>query len=133
MRRIDLHDTGSTTEINISPLIDMMFLLLIFFIVTTAFVEELGVKIRRPSASASRTLEKKSIMIGVTREGAIYYGKNRLSLSTLRGTVRRLLRTEEQPVIVIADKDSRSGLLIDVVDECKAAGAETVSVATRQE
>ncbi len=133
MKRIDLDESSATAEINISPLIDMMFLLLIFFIVATTFVEEIGVEIKRPSASTYEDLEKKSIMIGITPNGGIYYGKNRISSSGLRGLIRRLLRTENRPVIVVADKKCNCDLLIYVVDECKAAGAEKVSVATKNE
>ena len=134
MKRLGYSQTmDETVDINISPLIDMMFLLLIFFIVTASFVDEVGVDIQRPKASMVQTLEKKSIMIGVTQKGLIMYGGEEVSLSAVRSLVAKMLRGQDRPVIVIADHNSQSGLLIDVIDECKAAGAEQVSVATEVE
>ena len=134
MKRLGYSQTmDETVDINISPLIDMMFLLLIFFIVTASFVDEVGIDIQRPKASMVQTLEKKSIMIGVTQDGAIIYGGKEVSLSAVRSLVARMLRGQNRPVVVIADHNSQSGLLIDVIDECKAAGAEQVSVATEVE
>lgn len=126
-KHIDIVDR---TEINLSPLIDMMFLLLIFFIVTTAFIEEVGVTIERPKASLSKTLEKKSIMIGIQEDGTIIYGDNEIPFNNLRGFVARLLKEEKRPVILIASGKSLTERLIEVMDECKIAGANDISVAT---
>jgi biopolymer transport protein ExbD len=120
-------------DVNLSPLIDMMFLLLIFLIVTASFIDEVGIDIQRPKASMVQTLEKKSIMIGITQEGAIMYGGEEIELSAVRSLVAKMIRGNDRPVIVIADSSSQSGLLVDVVDECKAAGASQVSVATEVE
>jgi biopolymer transport protein ExbD len=120
-------------DVNLSPLIDMMFLLLIFFIVTASFIDEVGIDIQRPKASMVQTLEKKSIMIGITQEGTIMYGGEEIELSAVRSLVAKMIRGNDRPVIVIADSSSQSGLLVDVVDECKAAGANQVSVATEVE
>lgn len=120
-------------DINLSPLIDMMFLLLIFFIVTTAFVKEVGIDIQKPRASSARELAKDSIMVGVTKDGKIVHGEKEISLSTLRIMVSRMLRDQQRPVIILADKQSNSGILVDVIDECKNAGAQQVSIATEAE
>lgn len=133
MKRFRYIQNSEETGINISPLIDMMFLLLIFFIVTTAFVEEVGVDIQKPKAASSALLEKKSIMIGVSEDGRVVYGGKEIGLNGLRGLVARLLTGEERPVIIIADEKSLSGLLVDVIDECKLAGAKKVSLATERE
>ena len=127
------YQAQDSVEINMAPLIDMMFLLLIFFVVTTAFVEEVGIEIQKPKAVSSQELEKKSILVGISREGKIVYGDREIELNGLRGLVSRLLKTQEQPVIVIADQDCRSGILVDVIDECKSAGAKNVSIATEKE
>ncbi len=120
-------------EINISPLVDMVFLLLIFFIVTTVFVEETGVEVQKPKAASAQNLEKKSILLALTAEGRIVYGGKEVSLSGLRGLVSRLLRDQEMPVIILADENSRSGVLVDVIDECKLAGVKQVSIAAERE
>ncbi|MCD4813897.1 biopolymer transporter ExbD [bacterium] len=124
---------SESVEVNISPLIDMMFLLLIFFIVTTAFVQEVGVEIQKPKAASAQSLEKQSIMIGVTEKGRIMYSGREVSLNNLRGLVTGLLRAQDRPVIIMVDKASQSGTLVNVIDECKLAGAKQVSVATEQE
>jgi len=133
MKKYRYLKSSEETGINISPLIDMMFLLLIFFIVTTAFVEEVGMDIQKPKAASAAMLEKKSIMIGVSEDGRVAYGGKEIGLNGVRGLVSRLLMGDERPVIIIADESSRSGVLVDVIDECKLAGAKKVSLATERE
>ena len=133
MKRFRYLRDSEETGINISPLIDMMFLLLIFFIVTTAFVEEVGIDIQKPKAASAATLEKKSIMIGVSEDGRVVYGGKEIGLNGVRGMVSRLIMGQDRPVIIIADGNSRSGVLVDVIDECKLAGAKKVSLATENE
>lgn len=133
MKSYNYPQDSDLAEINLAPLIDMMFLLLIFFIVTTALVEEVGIEVQKPKAASSQPLEKKGIMIGVTGDDRVMYGGKEIGLSTVRGLVSRLLAAEERPVIVITDQASHSGVLVDVIDECKLAGAKTVSVATEKE
>ena len=125
--------SSENPEINISPLVDMVFLLLIFFIVTTVFIEETGVDVRKPKATSAQNLEKKSILLALTSEGRIVYGGREVRLSGLRGLVSRLLREQEMPVIILADEASRTGILVDVIDECKLAGAKLVSIAAERE
>lgn len=127
-RRLSLSDDN--VDINISPLIDMMFLLLIFFIVTTAFVEEIGIEIQKPKAASAQTLEKQSIMIGVSDNGSVVYGGQEIGLRGVRGLVSRMLKEQDRPVIIMADEGSKSGIVVDVIDECKIGGAKVVSIAT---
>lgn len=124
-----LRDEELTAEINISPLIDIVFLLLIFFMVTSVFVEETGIEIQKPSAISARDLEKNSILLAVTVEGEIYFDGQPIPLNSLRPLVTRLLRERERPVIILADEESRSGQLVRVIDECKLGGAAQVSLA----
>ncbi len=128
------NDSESDTEaaVDISPLIDCVFILLIFFIVTTTFVEETGVEVDKPQAASSVQLEKTSVMIAITANGEIVYGGNEIGVSGVRPLVKRMLRKEEVPVIIQADQNVMSGLLVRVIDEAKLAGAEKVSIATRE-
>ena len=71
MRRSVYNDSEGSDEINISPLIDMVFILLIFFIVTTVFVEETGVEVDKPQAASSVNLEKNSILFAITKDGGV--------------------------------------------------------------
>ncbi len=116
-----------------SPLIDCVFLLLIFFIVTTVFVEETGVEIQKPRAAGARDMEQHSIMIALTSDGKIVYGGRQVSLNSVRGLVAQQLRQKEVSVIIIADSNSRTGPLVDLIDECKLAGAKHVSIAAQRE
>lgn len=132
MKRLIWQELSDSVEINLSPLIDMMFLLLIFFIVTTAFIEDAGIEIEKPKAQTSRPLRTKSITITVTKDGKIYHGKREINFNDIRGVINRFLINENIPVIILADKNSKSGDLIKVLDECKIAGAKEVNVATEK-
>jgi len=116
-------------DINMSPLIDCVFLLLIFFIVTTVFVKNTGIDIKKPQAASAKSLQNNSIMISISRDGRIYYAGTVVSLNSIRGIVRQQLNIKEVPVVILADEDSRSGQLIKLIDECKLAGAKSVSIA----
>ena len=126
--------TTEQTEINVSPLIDMVFILLIFFIVTTVFVEETGVDVDKPQAAAASMLEKNSVLIAITSEGRVVYGGREVGVSGVRAVVRRLNEGKGEddtlPVIVQADKTVPTDLLVRVIDEAKLGGALTVSIAT---
>lgn len=117
--------------IDISPLIDVVFILLIFFIVTTVFVEEPGVEVDRPRATTEERLKKHSILIAITEGGEVVYGGKSIGVSGVQPLVKRVLRKEQLPVIVQADETARSSTLVQVIGEAKRAGAEVVSIATR--
>jgi biopolymer transport protein ExbD len=127
-----VEDGASEAAIDIAPLIDCMFILLIFFIVTTTFVEETGVEVDRPQARSSVRLEKTSILIALTDKGEVVYGGREIGLSGVQPLVRRMLQKEKLPVIIQADTAGQSGVLVRVIDEIKLAGATKVSVATRR-
>lgn len=133
MKRAQMSDqVEKGVEVNMSPLIDCVFLLLIFFIVTTVFVEETGVEVDKPQAASASDLEKQSVMIAITAAGKIVYGGQEISINSLRGVVKRQLTTPETPVILLADGEVPTRLLVEVMDECKLAGAEKVSVAAEK-
>lgn len=118
--------------INISPLIDMVFILLIFFIVTTVFVEETGVEVSKPQAASAQDLEKNSILIAVTDSGRVIFGGREVGVTGVSAVVRRLNRKEPMPVIIQADASVPTRLLVRVIDEAKLAGAPAVSIATEE-
>ena len=133
MIRREYERSSSGVDVNLTPMIDVVFLLLIFFMVTTVFVEEIGIEIQKPKAASAQMLEKKSILIGVTSDGRVIYGSREIGIGGVRGLVSRLLREGKLPVIILADATSRSGVVVDVIDECKLAGAKQVSIATQIE
>ncbi|MFP4069860.1 MAG: ExbD/TolR family protein [Opitutales bacterium] len=131
-RRLLYASSEKTEEINVSPLIDIVFILLIFFIVTTVFVEETGVEVKRPQAASAADLEKESILIAITAEGKIVYGGQEIGVRGVRGVVRRLIKQDkDMPVIVQADKAASIDLYTQVHDEASLAGATHINLATR--
>jgi biopolymer transport protein ExbD len=117
-------------ELNIAPLIDMVFILLIFFLVTTSFVKETGVDISRPTASTAVAKTKSTILIGITRDNTIHLDRREIDVRAVRsGVERAMAENPEASVVIVADKDSRTGLVISVMDACKLAGAENVALA----
>lgn len=123
-------DEGEQAGIDMSPMIDCVFILLIFFIVTTTFVEETGVEVDKPQAASSVRLEKTSILIALQANGTVVYGGREIGIGGVQALVRRMLQRENVPVIVQADTGVAAGLLIRVIDEAKLGGAQKVSVAT---
>ncbi|MEM7012672.1 MAG: biopolymer transporter ExbD [Verrucomicrobiota bacterium] len=121
---------NDVNEINISPLIDVVFILLIFFIVTTVFVEETGIDINKPRAASSQELERNSILIGITPEGSVFYAGREIGVGGVRPVVSRLLLADTLPVIIQADEETPSRVTVEVLDEAKLAGAGQVFVST---
>jgi len=120
-------------ELNIAPLIDMVFILLIFFLVTTSFVRETGVDINRPAAVTAVSKKKANILVGITKEDRIFMEKREIDIRAVRANVERALaENPESAVIIVADRESKTGTVIKVMDECKLAGAKDVSLAARQ-
>jgi biopolymer transport protein ExbD len=133
MKRVTMSEQAERgVDINMSPLIDCVFLLLIFFIVTTVFVEETGVEIQKPRAASAEELDKQSILIALTSDGRVMFGGREIGVNGLRGVVARQLREKDAPVIILADGDARTAPLVDIIDECKLAGARQVSIAAER-
>ncbi len=129
-----LRDAGNDEEsepgIDMSPMMDCIFILLIFFIVTTTFVEESGVEVDKPQAASAASLEKTSIIIAITAAGDVIYGGKSIGVGGVQSLVRRSVQKEQVPVIIQADSATQSGQLVRVIDEAKLGGAEKVSIAT---
>jgi len=124
-------DEGGESGIDISPLIDCVFILLIFFIVTTTFVEATGIEVDKPEAASASQLEKTSIFIALSEKGEVVYGARDIGVRGAQPLVKRTLQKDKKtPVIIQADRASQSGLLVRVIDEAKLAGARKVSLAT---
>ena len=130
--RRSLTEGEEVSEINISPLIDMVFILLLFFIVTTTFVEETGVEVDKPQAASAVQLEKNSILIAITAKGQVVYGGREIGVSGVRPLVRRLTQKENVPVVIQVDENASAGIVVRVIDESKLGGARNVSLAADQ-
>lgn len=129
-QRLGELESGVKSEIDISPLIDVVFILLIFFIVTTVFVEETGIEVNKPRAATQQDLERNSILIGVTRTGQVFYGGREIGVAGVRSAVGRLLKQDPMPVIIQADRETPTEMTVSVLDEARLAGAENVFVST---
>jgi biopolymer transport protein ExbD len=125
-------DSEEVSEINMSPLIDMVFILLIFFIVTTTFVEETGVEVDKPSAASAAALDKNSILLAVTAQGQVVHGGHEVGIGGVRALVRRLVEQEPMPVIIQVDRAANADTVLRVIDESKLGGARSVSLAASQ-
>jgi len=124
---------SGSSEPPMAPLIDMIFILLIFFIVTTSFVKEAGVEVKRPIASSAISKEKTNLIIAVTADGLIYVEKNPIDIRSVRSFMERFLaETPMGSVVIAADRESMTGIVIQVLDACRMAGVKNVSVAARK-
>jgi biopolymer transport protein ExbD len=122
----------SAIELNIAPLIDMVFILLIFFLVTTSFVKETGIDVNRPKAATAVPKNKAMIMIAVDEENRVFFDHREIDIRAVRANIERALaETRDGTVIVVADKKSSTGTTIEVMDGCRNAGAKNVSLAAQ--
>ena len=117
------------TTIDMSPLLDVVFILLIFFIVTTVFVKETGVEVDKPQSLTAQQLEQTVILLAITDNGEIFYNGSNIGIAGIRGTVEQLQRSKPRPVVIQADKNVPTQLLLEVIDEAKLAGTPTVNLA----
>ncbi|NRA54110.1 MAG: biopolymer transporter ExbD [Gammaproteobacteria bacterium] len=116
--------------IDLSPLLDVVFILLIFFIVTSVFVKETGVEIDKPQAVSAQRLENTVIMIAITSKGDVVYDSTSIGVAGVRNTIEQLLKVRKRAVVIQADKQVMTELLVQVIDEAKLAGASSVNIAT---
>ena len=126
--------TNDEASVDISPLIDMVFILLIFFMVTTTFVKDAKVELDRPSAASATAASTKAIRVTLDRRGDVYVDGRPVRPWMLQSTIREQLRgAKDRPVLVITDAAVRAQKLLDVIDECRLAGASDVAVAAERE
>lgn len=132
MKIIEEKDTISS--IDISPLIDMVFILLIFFMVSTTFVKDMKVDLTRPGAVSATAASTKAIRVTIDRHGDVFVEGNPVRTWVLQSRVRELLKEDPtRSLLIITDKSIPSEKLIEVVDQCRLAGAADVGVATEEE
>ncbi|MGB0664619.1 MAG: ExbD/TolR family protein [Pontibacterium sp.] len=131
--RGNLYSEQDDADINMTPMLDIVFILLIFFIVSTSFVREAGVDIQRPAAQSGEAQETVAVLVAITQKGEVWVDNRVVDLRMLGATLERL--KGEQPAlsaVVQADERSTTGLLIKVVDQLRIAGVE-YTVATQSE
>ena len=120
-------------EINITPMLDVVFIMLIFFIVTASFVKESGIDVNRPEAATAVKKERANILIAISDKGEIWINKRRVDVRAVQANIERLHAENPQGTVVIqADKKATTDTLIKVMDASRAAGVFDVSIAAEE-
>ena len=134
MRSRHVASEQEDAELNMTPMIDIVFIMLIFFIVTTSFVKETGIEVSRPSADTAERKEQGNILIGIRDNGEVWMDNRQIEPDAIRANVERMLaENPEASVVVVADKAAQSGVMVQAIDQARQAGAEGVSIAARND
>jgi biopolymer transport protein ExbD len=129
MRRRQVEEPDET-EVNVTPMLDVVFIMLIFFIVTASFVKEAGIDVNRPDAATAERKERGNILVAITENGQIWINKRQVDPRAVRANIERMHAENPQGSVVIqADENSRNGLLVQVMDAARLAGVYEVSIA----
>ena len=123
-------DDQEESEVNLTPMLDVVFIMLIFFIVTASFVKEAGIDVSRPPAATAERKERGNILIAITENDQIWMDRRQVDPRALRANIERLHAENPQGSVVIqADKASKNGLLVLVMDAARLAGVKNVALA----
>ena len=121
-------------EINMSPLIDMVFILLIFFMVSATFVKDMDLEIQRPKAESATPSSTKAVRVYIDERGETFLDNQPVRTWVIQSRLREILRLNgESTVLVVTDDNVPASKLIEVVDQCRLAGAQDVGVVTQHE
>ena len=124
------HSKNEEAQIDLTSMLDIVFIMLIFFIVTTTFIKETGVEVNRPNASTAVTDKKGNILIAITENNEIWIDKRMIDIRAVRANVERMkAENPEGSVIIQADENSKTGLLVETMDQVRLAGVQNVSIA----
>jgi len=130
MRKKILLEEDEESDVNLTPMLDVVFIMLIFFIVTASFVKEAGIDINRPNAATAERKEQGNILVAITENGQIWIDRRQIDPRALRANIERMHAENPQGTVVIqADKNSKNGLLVQVMDAARLAGVGNVSLA----
>jgi len=120
-------------EINITPMLDVVFIMLIFFIVTASFVKEAGIDVNKPEAQTSQPKDQANILIAIDMNGDIWIDRRKVDPRAVRANIERLHAENPQGTVVIqADQDSKTKVLVEVMDAARLAGVYDVAIAAPQ-
>lgn len=134
MRKFRRYSRSEESGIDITPMLDIVFIMLIFFIVTTSFVKESGIDIHRPSAKTAKPKKQASILIAINQAGEVWIDGRAVDMNSVRANVERLhAESPEGAVVIQADKNSVAGLLVKVMDQVRLAGIKKISISAMKE
>ena len=133
MRKFKKGGDGDEAEIDLTPMLDVVFIMLIFFIVVASFIKEAGIEVNRPEASTSEPKENVNILVAINANNEIWMDKRRIDVRAVRANIERLHAENPQGAVVIqADKNSKNGMLVQVMDAARQAGVFNVSIAANE-
>ena len=127
----DSNSGGGEPGIDMSSMLDCVFILLIFFIVTTTFVDERGIEVERPTPSAGGDSPKPTIAIVVDKAGNVIHEGRKVAVSAVGAIVQRAIAREDIPVVISAEREAPAGVVVQVMGEARAAGASKVNLASK--
>ena len=123
------HGSREDAEINITPMLDIVFIMLIFFIVTTAFVKEAGVQVNKPVAASTTPKPQGNIHVAILSNDDVYMNKRRIELREVRTEIEKAhAENPEGSVVIIADQKARVGLVTQVMDQIKLGGVDKIAI-----
>ena len=129
-KRLSQVSNNEENQIELTPMLDVVFIMLIFFIVTTSFVKESGIEVSRPNAKTAEKQERASIFIAIDNKGQIFLQKRKIDIDAVRANIEKLhAESPEGSVVIQADKASKTGILVKVMDQIRLAGVKNISVA----
>lgn len=133
-RRSKRRAAGEDSDVNVTPLLDIVFIMLIFFIVTATFIKEPGVEVNRPDADTAEEQRLVSVLVAIDSDNTIWINQEQVPLEGVRAAVERLRRENPRgSAVVQADGDAHSEYLVDVLDQIRAAGvSDVVAVSVKQ-
>lgn len=134
MVRRHVNPDGQENDIDITPMLDVVFIMLIFFIVTTSFVKESGITVSRPSATTAEAKQGSNILIAIRANGEIWVDKRAVDVRAVRANVERMkAEAPEGAVVIQADEFAPTGILVKVMDQVRLAGVSDISIAASTE
>jgi biopolymer transport protein ExbD len=123
-------DDDQDSEVNLTPMLDVVFIMLIFFIVTASFVKEAGIDVNRPGAATAERKEKGNILVAISENNQIWIDRRQVDPRALRANIERMhAENPNGSVVIQADKKSENGLLVQVMDAARMVGVKNVSIA----
>ncbi|MCM8829554.1 MAG: biopolymer transporter ExbD [Candidatus Omnitrophica bacterium] len=118
-------------DLNIAPLIDVVFLQLIYFMLTSSFIMQPGIKINLPQATTSETITEKEVLVSITKEGAIFYRDTPLTMEQLEKTLQNLVAVNPDRVLIIkGDRKAEHGVVVGVMDIARRTGISKIVIGT---
>lgn len=134
MRQVEVADNSIAAKMNLTPLIDVVFILLIFFVVTSSFVKESGIEVNRPKASSAVSQDQAVIMVAISPKNQIWVNQQVVDLGAVRAQIERLhAENPEGGVVIQADTLSYTGTAIEVLDQIRLAGVTNVAFAANKQ